>query len=358
MLKKFVKTTAIIGAVAATLGVTTPVDAASCGTVTANSLYVRSGASTSHNILGTVSKGNTVEIKDTQNGWHKISYNGDHGWVSGKYISSTSDSSTSESTSTGTTQTSKTGTITASSLNVRSGASTSYSILGTLSKGKVVTISAESNGWYKISYNGGYGWVSKTYVSTTGSTTSNGSTSGSTSTGTSQTVIKTGTITTSSLNVRSGASTSYSRIGSVTQGTKVSIYAESNGWYKISFNGGYGWVSKTYVSTGSTSTGSTTTGSTTTTNGYTVKRTLNVRAVAYTGGTMTALGTPVRYGVIAVDPSVIPYRSKVYIKELNKVFVAEDCGGGIKGNIIDIYMPTLSQCYSWGSRNITIQILG
>ena len=46
------------------------------------------------------------------------------------------------------------------------------------------------------------------------------------------------------------------------------------------------------------------------------------------------------------------------IKELNKVFVAEDCGGGIKGNIIDIYMPTLSQCYSWGSRNITIQILG
>ena len=54
MLKKFVKTTAIIGAVMTTLGVTTPVSAASCGTVTANSLYVRSGASTSHNILGTV----------------------------------------------------------------------------------------------------------------------------------------------------------------------------------------------------------------------------------------------------------------------------------------------------------------
>ena len=81
MLKKFVKTTAIIGAVMTTLGVTTPVSAASCGTVTANSLYVRSGASTSHNILGTVSKGNTVEIKDTQNGWHKISYNGNDGWL-------------------------------------------------------------------------------------------------------------------------------------------------------------------------------------------------------------------------------------------------------------------------------------
>ena len=278
MLKKFVKATAIIGAVMTTLGVTTPVSAASCGTVTANSLYVRSGASTSHKVLGTVSKGKTVQIKDTQDGWHKISYNGDHGWVSGKYVSTTS--------------------------------------------------------------------------SSTG-----GTTSGSTSTGTTQTVIKTGTVTTSSLNVRSGASTSYSKIGSVYQGKKVSIYAESNGWYKISYNGGYGWVSKSYVSTGTTS-GSTSSGSSSTVNGYTVKRTLNVRAVAYTGGTMTALGTPVRYGVIAVDPSVIPYRSKVYIKELNKVFVAEDCGGGIKGNIIDIYMPTLSQCYSWGSRNITIQILG
>ena len=353
MLKKFVKTTAIIGAVMTTLGVTTPVSAASCGTVTANSLYVRSGASTSHNILGTVSKGNTVEIKDTQNGWHKISYNGNDGWVSGKYISSTSAGS---STSTGTTQTTKTGTITASSLYVRSGASTSHKVLGTVSKGKTVQIKDTQDGQHKISYNGDHGWVSGKYVSTTSSSTG-GTTSGSTSTGTTQTVIKTGTVTTSSLNVRSGASTSYSKIGSVYQGKKVSIYAESNGWYKISYNGGYGWVSKSYVSTGTTS-GSTSSGSSSTVNGYTVKRTLNVRAVAYTGGTMTALGTPVRYGVIAVDPSVIPYRSKVYIKELNKVFVAEDCGGGIKGNIIDIYMPTLSQCYSWGSRNITIQILG
>ena len=134
MLKKFVKTSVIVGAVVAALGVTTQVDAASCGTVTASSLYVRSGASTSHKVLGTVSKGNTVEIKDTQNGWHKISYNGNDGWVSGKYISSTSAGS---STSTGTTQASKTGTITATSLNVRSGAATTYSILGTLSNGRI-----------------------------------------------------------------------------------------------------------------------------------------------------------------------------------------------------------------------------
>ena len=117
MLKKFVKTSVIVGAVVAALGVTTQVDAASCGTVTASSLYVRSGASTSHNILGTVTKGNSVEIKDTQNGWHKINYKGNDGWVSGKYITSSSSNSTSGSTSTGTTQTTKTGTITAFTLD-------------------------------------------------------------------------------------------------------------------------------------------------------------------------------------------------------------------------------------------------
>ena len=212
MLKKFVKTSVNVGAVVAALGVTTQVDAASCGTVTASSLYVRSGASTSHNILGTVTKGNSVEIKDTQNGWHNINYKGNDGWVSGKYITSSSSSSTSGSTSTGTTQASKTGTITATSLNVRSGAATTYSILGTLSNGKTVTIYEESNGWYKINYNGGYGWVSKTYVST--GTTS----SGSTSTGTTNTTTTTKTVS----QIKSQIATTYAQAKAMTGRTNFS----------------------------------------------------------------------------------------------------------------------------------------
>lgn len=152
------------------------------------------------------------------------------------------------------------------------------------------------------------------------------------------------------VNVRSGASTKYRKVGSVKRGKTVSILATKNGWYKIKYNSTKGWVNKKYVSKKTSSSSSTI-------KGYTVKKSLKVRAVAYTGGTRTALGTKIRYGVIAVDPKVIPYRTKVYIKELDKVFIAEDCGGGIKGNIIDIYMPTLQQCYNWGSKNITIQIL-
>ena len=89
-----------------------------------------------------------------------------------------------------------------------------------------------------------------------------------------------------------------------------------------------------------------------------VVKTLNVKAYAYTGDGITATGTVPKYGTIAVDPTVIPYGTKVYIKELDKVFTAEDCGGAIKGNTIDIFMTTEEQCNNWGIRNITIEILG
>ena len=88
-----------------------------------------------------------------------------------------------------------------------------------------------------------------------------------------------------------------------------------------------------------------------------MKKTLKVKAYAYTGGGYTFTGTKAKYGTLAVDPKVIPYGTKVYIKELNKVFTAEDCGGGIKGNKIDIYMNSKSACNKWGVRTITIQIL-
>ena len=72
---------------------------------------------------------------------------------------------------------------------------------------------------------------------------------------------------------------------------------------------------------------------------------------------ITATGTVPKYGTIAVDPTVIPYGTKVYIKELDKVFTAEDCGGAIKGNKIDIFMTSEKACNDWGVRNITIEIL-
>ena len=65
----------------------------------------------------------------------------------------------------------------------------------------------------------------------------------------------------------------------------------------------------------------------------------------------------IRDRTIAVDPSVIPYGSKIYIPQFDQYFIAEDCGGGIKGNKIDIFMNSESQCNNWGKRTIDIYIV-
>ena len=85
---------------------------------------------------------------------------------------------------------------------------------------------------------------------------------------------------------------------------------------------------------------------------------MKVRATAYCNDPITSTGKKPRpYHTLAVDPKIIPYGTRVYIPEFNKVFIAEDCGGAIKGNRIDIYMNNEFECRQWGVRNITIIIL-
>lgn len=90
-------------------------------------------------------------------------------------------------------------------------------------------------------------------------------------------------------------------------------------------------------------------------NGKSYSRKLVVKAYSYTGGGTTAMGTRARVGEIAVDPRVIPLGTNVYIEGVGPRR-AEDTGGNIKGNTIDIYMNTLSECRQWGVRYVTIYI--
>lgn len=89
-----------------------------------------------------------------------------------------------------------------------------------------------------------------------------------------------------------------------------------------------------------------------------VARTLVVGATAYCNDPITFTGTkPVVGRTIAVDPNVIPLGSRVYIPEFNAVFIAEDTGGKIKGNRIDIYMKDYDTCMEFGFQTITIYVL-
>ena len=93
-------------------------------------------------------------------------------------------------------------------------------------------------------------------------------------------------------------------------------------------------------------------------NTSTNRKHMSVVATAYTGDGITATGTKPKWGTIAVDPSVIPYGTKVYIPQFGQTFIAEDCGGAIKGNKIDIYMNDKTTVKNWGRKTIDIYIVG
>lgn len=76
----------------------------------------------------------------------------------------------------------------------------------------------------------------------------------------------------------------------------------------------------------------------------------------------TSTGTHVRVGVVAVDPDVIPYGTRMYIVSNDGQYiygeaVAEDCGSSIKNNRIDLYFETDAECWAFGIRNCTIYFL-
>lgn len=69
-----------------------------------------------------------------------------------------------------------------------------------------------------------------------------------------------------------------------------------------------------------------------------------------------ATGGRCHYGTCAVDPKVIPYGTKLYVEGYGTA-VANDCGGAVKGHIIDLYMRSTKECFSWGRRNKKVYVL-
>ena len=84
-------------------------------------------------------------------------------------------------------------------------------------------------------------------------------------------------------------------------------------------------------------------------------RALTVSAYSYCLTGRTASGRYTAPGIIAVDPRVIPLGSKMYVPGYGWG-VAADTGGAIVGQKIDVWLPTLSQCYQWGVRRVDIKV--
>lgn len=76
----------------------------------------------------------------------------------------------------------------------------------------------------------------------------------------------------------------------------------------------------------------------------------------YDAGITTATGVRAGFGIIAVDPSVIPLGTKLYVPGYG-YGVAADTGGAIKGSRIDVCFDTLAQARAWGRRTVTVVIV-
>lgn len=252
--------------------------------------------------------------------------------------------------------------VKAEKLNVRKGPSIEEERIGSLDRGMVIEILEIKNGWNKIKFaDGNEGWVSGNYTDK-----------------------ENGTVTASKLNVRTGPSTEHEKIDMLDKNAEVVLLEEQDNWYRIQLDGKTeGWICGDYVLTesqakeqkqkqaqrqanapakevksasrvaGATTNGSSKSNSSNSNNGTLML----VEATAYAGCTITATGTTPKWGTIAVDPTVIPYGTKVYIPKYDMVFTAEDCGSAIKGNKIDIFMNSEAECVQFGRQNIEIKIL-
>lgn len=79
-------------------------------------------------------------------------------------------------------------------------------------------------------------------------------------------------------------------------------------------------------------------------------------------GPITALGTNLRPGVVSVDPTVIPLKTQLYITSTDEwpsygMAIAEDTGGAIKGNKIDLFYESSETVYKYGRRDVIVYVI-
>ncbi|MBQ0079192.1 MAG: SH3 domain-containing protein [Eubacterium sp.] len=267
--------------------------------ITGSSLNVRSNAGTSYKKVGTVKKGEYKIVlgskKDSKKVvWYKITVGKKTGYVSSKYTKAVSFSVTSLSGKTGTVK------VSSGTLTSRSGPGTIFAKVASLKNGKKVTVTGKVKDvsgtyWYRYKLNGVTGYVSSKYMtlsntattdtttatkpsstetpdagattSTTKPSTSNTTTTATTTTTTSGSSSSTtkftiGTVSTSSssLNVRTGAGTSYSILGTLANGAVITITGSAKSttgetWYKYAYSSSKtGYVCSTYIKTSTVST--------------------------------------------------------------------------------------------------------
>ncbi|WP_416828352.1 3D domain-containing protein [Ectobacillus polymachus] len=175
------------------------------------------------------------------------------------------------------------------------------------------------------------------------------------------------------LHVRSGAGLDYPIIGLLTQGQQVKIVSPvQNGWAKIEYNGEAAYVPTQYLEAKQADSKQTQAPAEEQHKEQlkeqpkvAAAKEIQVVATSYCASEagnsdLTAAGYDIQKNpgmkLIAVDPKVIPLGTKVWVEGYGEA-IAGDTGGAIKGNRIDVLLPTLDQANQWGRKTVTVRIL-
>lgn len=163
MVRVFLLSTIMVMVLAGFASAAESEQAIAVGATTGSSLRLREEPSTSASIVTTLNKGVAVAIlDDSTDGWYKIAYNGNSGYVSADYMIVDRDNLFTTY-----------GRANGDSVNVRSDASTDGEVLASITKGTIVTINGFKDGWYDVTCKyGTEGYIRSDLLDMTSSATS------------------------------------------------------------------------------------------------------------------------------------------------------------------------------------------
>lgn len=231
-------------------------------------LNVRSDNSTNSRIVGSLRNGNKVSVKGKDGDFYKIDFNGRDAYVYEKYLSvktwtedkvikvvhidskdeNKKNDDKKEETKNQEVKTSLVGTIRVHTyLNVRSDASTNSRVIGSLKNNDKVDIIKKHGSFYEVKFDGKIGYIYKDYVSVRTITENSSNSEDRNDKIESNNKVGRVVNVTSNLRVRDGASTRYLVKGYLSPNATVKVLGSENGWYKIEYNGGYGFVSGDFI---------------------------------------------------------------------------------------------------------------
>ncbi|HEV2089157.1 MAG TPA: SH3 domain-containing protein, partial [Cryptosporangiaceae bacterium] len=283
-------------------------------TVDAN-LNLRLGPSTSYAVVRVLRAGTTVELRGNPDGeYYPVAQNSTTGWAHGGWLSIGSsepdpepepDSGDSGSVDVGDTVTGS-GTTTAN-LNMRTGPSTSYSVVLVIPQGAAVDIRGAAQGEYlPVSYNGASGWAHGSWISADSAAPDPEPTPdpapGDGSVPVDGGVTGTATVT-ANLNLRRGPSTDHAVITVLRQGSTVEVRGAAQGeYYPVSQNGTSGWAHGGWLSIGAATPDPEPESAPGDDGGVPVGDSVTGTAVATANLNLRSGPSPVSYGVIRVIP--------------------------------------------------------